>query len=179
MHDEQSLLTIKNVDASLSYGKIYSSKRWDIIVIILVILGIIALVVAPIGMIKKKKNKDLLFSVIMGFIIGGVSLLASFLIGMYVSYGRRKAKLILQDAVLLNARAESLGTQFEVRYPALVMTTMAIRVKFCYHGRKIVKESTHKGNRFFLMVFKKYANREIKIAYSPKYDEVLLLKVYG
>ena len=61
MHDEQSLLTIKNVDASLSYGKIYSSKRWDIIVIILVILGIIALVVAPIGMIDVQKNKDLLF----------------------------------------------------------------------------------------------------------------------
>lgn len=176
MHNEQYLVRIKDVDASLSYGKIYSSGRWNIVVVLLAILGISALVVASIGLIDVQSDKTLLLSAIMGYVIGGVSFLAALLLGLYISRGRRKAKLFLQDAILLNARAEALGTQFEVRYPAIAMSAVALRVKFRYHDRKIVKDSTWKGSGFHLVVFKKYADREIKIAYSPKYDEVLLLK---
>lgn len=176
MHNEQYLVRIKDVDASLSYGKIYSGRIWNIVVVLLAILGIIAVVVASIGLIDAQSDKTLLFSAIMGYVTGGGSFLAALLIGLYISRGRRKVKLFLQDAVLLNARAEALGTQFEVRYPAIIMPAVAIRVKFRYHDRTIVKDSTYKGSRFHLVVFRKYADRKIKIAYSPKYDEVLLLK---
>lgn len=78
MCDEQDLLEIKNVDASLSYGKIYSGRIWNIIVIFLAILAILAAIVSSIGLIDALKDKDLLFSVIAGYVIGGVLILSSF-----------------------------------------------------------------------------------------------------
>lgn len=177
MYEEQlKVLDIKNIDASLSHGKIYTARRWDIIVGFLAVLGILAAVLASVGLIDVQKDKDLLSSVIIGYVIGGIAIVSAVFIGSYVSHGRRKAKLFLQDAVLLKAKAESLGTQVEARFPAIFMPATAIRVKFRYHERKIVKESRCKEGRIYLSAFKKYADREIKIAYSPHYDEVLLLK---
>ena len=60
MYNEQYLVRIKDVDASLSFDKIYSSGRWNIVVVLLAILGIIALVVASFGLIDAQSDKTLL-----------------------------------------------------------------------------------------------------------------------
>lgn len=88
-----------------------------------------------------------------------------------------------KDAVILPAQAIE-ADRFKNSVNHIVR--LKISVKFYYEGRKIIQESGDKNPRkesiFYSKpgydaVFRKYINRPIEILYSPKYDEVMLLKI--
>ena len=164
---------LKDVDASLTYGKIYTGKIWDILIGVIVLATLLMIIVATIGYVEEK---ELSVSIVMGYVMSGVLLISAILIGLYVCHGRRKGKLFLKDAIILKAKTSSLGKTSDFRFPALVVSAEAIRVIFYMGNKRIVKDSVYKGSRSYLHVFRKYADKEITIAYSPKYDEVLLIK---
>ena len=60
-----------------------------------------------------------------------------------------------------------------------------ISLEFYYNGKKYVKESGEKNDMQqdliyyapgYDSVYRKYVNRDIRILYSPKYDQVMILK---
>lgn len=93
----------------------------------------------------------------------------------------RRVKLWTQDAVALTAKSSTIGNSYAYTM-VFPMKTKKILVQFEYNGRIIRKESgsEHKSRQNnlngYARLFKKYADREISILYSPKYDQVLILK---
>ena len=94
-------------------------------------------------------------------------------ISVPVEQNKKKIALWLKDAVILGARSKSLGTQLVY---GSIITATAIEVKFYYNGKMYKRRSERKGKLLYLFLFNKYADKGILIAYSPKYDKVMLLK---
>ena len=168
-------LKVSDIDASLNYGKIYTSKAWDATFIVMLILSVLVMVFAVVGLFDKPYDSNSKFMIVFGFVFGGFMLLVTLLLFLYINRGKKKATLWLKDAVLLEARCTLLDTSMQVRR-SVVVKAAAIRVKFTYNGKKYTKESSYKGTRAYLPVFNKYADKKITIAYSPKYDQVMLVK---
>lgn len=168
-------LKVSDIDASLNYGKIHTGKAWNATFIAMLILSVLVMVFAVVGLFDKPYDSSDKFMIIFGFVFGGFMLIVTLLLFLYVNRGKKRAALWLKDAVLLEARCTLLDTRMEVRNSAAAKAA-AIRVKFTYNGKKYTKESSYKGARTYLPVFNKYADRKITIAYSPKYDQVLLVK---
>ena len=78
----------------------------------------------------------------------------------------QKIKLWLQDAVRLEAKCSELGA----RGGAYAGAGIEITVSFCYDGN----QRTASG---FGLVYKNYAGRVVDILYSPKYDQVMMLRL--
>ncbi len=109
---------------------------------------------------------------------GGMTLLIlliSILLQRFFRSGKKKVEVYLQDAVVLKAISVTKGEQLAIR-SVIVCTTNAIEVEFVYNDQRYVRQSTYKDKPLYSPVYKKYINREILIAYSPKYDEVMLIK---
>ena len=88
---------------------------------------------------------------------------------------KKKILLWLEDAIETIAYSKKIGEN-RVGLPP---KATKIRVRFAINGVTYKRESTAKivgGQRGYLGTYNKYANREIRILYSPKYDEVLILK---
>ena len=88
---------------------------------------------------------------------------------------KSKVKMWLNDAVVLKAYSMKTGEYKSFLFP----NACAIDVKFSFNGINYVKSSNIKtfgGKTGYLTTLEKYANREIDIAYSPKFDEVLIIK---
>lgn len=175
------LRLIKKVDAILNYGKIYSSLLWNVIFVIILFFAICLILVAIFIGLNEIQSIDKESTSAVGSVIGGCSigcfvLIVDLIMYAYVNYGRKKAKIFLGDAVLLDAETKSLGSKTEIRFPVIFASAYAIRVIFYFNERKIIKDSIYKEKLVYLPIFKDYINRKIKIAYSPKYDQVLILK---
>ena len=94
---------------------------------------------------------------------------------MFFNKGKKKAALWLKDAVILDAQAKSLGQTLHVRN-LIMRTATAIEVSFEYDDKRYVRQSIYKDKPLYLAVYTKYVDKKILIAYSPKYDEVMLIK---
>lgn len=91
---------------------------------------------------------------------------------------KKEIKIYLQDAVILEAHTEDIGSLSIYRR---FYDGVKIRVEFRYDGKVITKESgdpkrAGKIIHGYDKVFWKYANRKINILYSPQYDQVMFLK---
>ncbi len=67
----------------------------------------------------------------------------------------------------------------DVSYEGLLLSSIKIEIKFGYKNKKIKKVSTAKvfgGKIGYLSTFNKYADRQVKILYSPTFGEVFILK---
>lgn len=173
-------IQLQDIDASLTYGQIFSGKAWNGIIIFLYVLtGIAAtlmlawLIGVPLTMGKYDSN-DVAF-LIAGpcFVVIMVVILIS--LQMFFNKGKKKAALWLKDAVILDAQAKSLGQTLHVRN-LIMRTATAIEVSFEYDDKRCVRQSTYKDKPLYLAVYTKYVDKKILIAYSPKYDEVMLIK---
>ena len=99
---------------------------------------------------------------------------------------RKEIKLWLQDAVELGAFCEILlsdhtDTPLLDAIFSLPPSKAKIRVKFKYNGKHYSKDSGYKNKNGefkndYQAVWVKYADKSINILYSPKYDEVIVLK---
>ena len=102
----------------------------------------------------------------------------------------KNAKRWLSDALIVNldAMCEKIDNDLVLGLPNNVLyvnNKTWIAVKFKYNNKKIVKYSgdkkpTDKNNLWFnsgfFSCFNKYVNKQIKIFYSPSYDEVFIVR---
>ena len=166
---------VQDIDASLKYGQVFSGKIWGSAVILLSIasacIGIVVIII-PITSIEYRS--DIIF-IVCGSFLFIFLVLSTVIIQMFFNKGKKKAALWLKDAVILDAQAKSLGQTLHVRN-LIMRTATAIEVDFEYDDRRCSRQSTYKDKPLYLAVYTKYADKKIRIAYSPKYDEVMLIK---
>ena len=171
---------VQDIDASLTYGHIFSGKAWNgILFFLYILIGVAAalicawLIGVPLTM-GKYESSD------MAFIIGGpcciiIMTIVVVTLQMFFNRGKKKATVWLEDAIVLEAYAKSVGQTLHVRN-MIARTATAIEVSFEYDDKRCVRQSTYKDKPLYLAVYTKYADKKILIAYSPKYDEVMLIK---
>lgn len=173
-------LKSEDIDATLKHGQVFASKKWSkLFVTMYVLLGIVfAMVVFMlIGIpltVGEYDNDSIITIVCCG--CGSLLLLLLFiLVQRHFASGKKKVDTWLLDAVLLKAYAVSKGEQLLFR-GVMVRAAVVIEVKFVFNNKQYIKQSTCRDKPLCLPVYKKYANKEISIAYSPQYDEVMLIK---
>lgn len=166
---------VQDIDASLKYGQVFSGKIWGSAVILLSIasacIGIVVIII-PITSIEYRS--DIIF-IVCGSFLFIFLVLSTVIIQMFFNKGKKKAALWLKDAVILDAQAKSLGQTLHVRN-LIMRTATAIEVSFEYDDKRYVRQSIYKDKPLYLAVYTKYVDKKILIAYSPKYDEVMLIK---
>ena len=171
-HYEKTDIQVRDIDATLN-RQIYSSKIWGFIfktgfaMFILFFICGIFLAIFPGNEDEKEASK------IMIHMMGIVSVIM-FFVCLYLDNEKRQVRRWLRDAVILKAITKTVDKS-TAPYPLFVKTT-AIQIKFSYMGKHYVKRSEYKGEIRPLYVFNKYADKEILIAYSPKYDQVMFIK---
>ena len=78
----------------------------------------------------------------------------------------------MKDAVELNASSEGLKKSY---FGFSDIGLRKLKVAFKYENKKHVAYSGTKQVNGYDRIFFRYSNRQIKILYSPKFDEVMLL----
>lgn len=169
---------VSDIDVSLSQGQLYGTKHFIVLwlsIIISSLLVAIGIILLTLFCIELEWNGEIFFSCVFCIIIG-----SGFLISMIYCFVKDKkikkcVSLWLEDAVKITALTNKVD-EFRAGFQPL---SVKICVKFNLNGLTYFRESSAKcfgGKPGYLGVFKHYMDKEISILYSPKYDEILLLK---
>jgi len=169
-------MQISNVGASLSQGKFLDKKQLYILY-----LGMIAFLLFPLITIIMQFIPQIEWDSQIIITMVGSDMMFLFFLSIYAfvlkknNQLRKKIIIWLEDAIEINAYSKKIGENRLGFQPKAVK----IQVTFMLNGKTYIRESTVKvfgGEKGYLGTYKKYADREIRILYSPKYDEVLILK---
>lgn len=161
----------QDIGANLQIGQIYTNKMLITLICCFVMECFVVILGIAISI------DDISNKIWICFIMGGIILgIITWLTIRYLNGIKRKVKLWLEDAIILAAKTKKIDTSIACRAPGICLSTSAIQVRFRYAGKEYVKSSTHKGKVYCLHIYNKYADRKILIAYSPKYDQVMLIK---
>lgn len=163
---------MNRVAASLEHGRILS-KKWITFLHAIIFLALI--LIAGIIAIGITENVMALFALIFPVLI--ITIFVFLIVKDFLL--KKKLKMCLYDAVELNATTSKVGTY---RY-YMGGTMYKIRVKFNFNGKTITRNSgkqcvesnSYSTKAGYDEVFKKFVDRQIKILYSIKYDQVLIL----
>ncbi|MDE7395373.1 MAG: hypothetical protein K2M95_04565 [Clostridiales bacterium] len=164
-------LGVEDIEATLRHGKINISKAYTALYAFVWLLTGLPLLFGVLDFIFHSVNEghlDLL-------LLGAVLFAATSFFFFNFNRGKRKVKKWLIDAVILRAKAQNVreGKEF-MRYGSVRAT--AIEVSFSYAGTDYVKSSLEERKIApCRSVFNQYADKEILIAYSPIYDQVMLI----
>lgn len=168
-------MDVSDIDISLTLGQlIYGGKWWWIISLfaLATMFPICTLIMlfAPINF-----TVEIIFGLVGGNIISLCILIFAVYLVVKDFKTKSKVKRWLNDALVLKAYAIKTREYKSFFFPS----ACAIDVKFSFNGINRIKSSNVKtwgGKMGCLTTFEKYANREINIAYSPKFDEVLIIR---
>ncbi len=168
------------VDATLKHGQVFSSKVWRALIIFFYVLMsivlsicIIYLTVVPLT-VGVYSQGDLL-AMICSCIFSVIFLIGVIIFHKCYNSRKRNVEMWLKDSILLKAKSTSIGQRLVVRN-FIALTGFALEVSFMYDDMCCTRRSERDSKLVFLPVYRKYANKVITIAYSPKYDEVILIK---
>ena len=161
------MIKISKIAATLQYGIVFSGLLLAMLYFILC-CGMALLIVPPIiAIIQKIKLTEVM--IIGSMLFGAGCLLFSGYHLLKEGVIRRKIKRWLGDAVLLRAISKKLLS-------AGIPSSSKIQIEFVYN-RKKKKQVSLPGKLLQIQtIFSRYADREIQILYSPKYDQVMILK---
>ncbi len=106
-------ITVRDVDATLTHGQMYTAKLWDIFLIYMLVFSAVIIAVSVAVWIFSD-DKETLFAVKFVFGFGIVFLLIMGLLCIYIMRGRRRVKRYLEDAEILNAKATPSGDRKSV-----------------------------------------------------------------
>lgn len=88
----------------------------------------------------------------------------------------KEVKTWLEDAVEIKAHSKKIG---EIRSGMFYVLSIQIEIRFQYGGKVHKKQSSVKVSglpKGYAEWFNRYADKDVDILYSPKYDEVMILK---
>ena len=166
---------MKRIAASLRYGKLL--KKTAIFFVVGIVISIVILIVTfnLLFQLILNGNDDVSGTILA--IIGGLCLGGGYL--WFCSYllvndviNVKKCKEWLKDAVELDAYCE--GIRDENTNILLRKFCLKLKVYFKYNDKKLIRYSLTKHNDGYDICLYKYANKDLKILYSPKYDEVMI-----
>ncbi|MBQ4049755.1 MAG: hypothetical protein IJD07_03775 [Clostridia bacterium] len=172
----------KNIDVSLKEGKVFKRQDWIITYslfvscLMLPICGVVCFLLSIYG-IENFANEDLFVltcsSIIMLFLVVGI-------VFVLVQKGRLRKKIYLcfDDAVELYAKTVAID---RIYYP--IRPATKLMVTFYYNKRRHTLYSGDPNKNYYIIknngyykILERYADKKVKILYSPKYDEVFFLK---
>lgn len=180
----QELKDISKVVGVLDYGPFEWHKR-KVLIITLVILTIvmlfaIAFLVTMLSIehiASQDPNAPFIISMIF---LGMVFLVPSTIFLVFLIRNeklRGKIQLYMEDAIVVKAKTKKIDSRYS--FPFFIESSK-IQVDFTIDGkhyqrlsRNALSKSSDKGG--YYPIWSKYVDREITIAYSPKYDEVMIL----
>ena len=166
---------LTKIDASLEYGRFFTGGllkfanfALGFTLFFLLLINVILLIFLS----GSELDGDVMF----GLISMNILLIPFFAVMLYIVRKNKKLKknilIWIEDAVELIAYSENIGNIMHIP------PQTKIRVTFYFDGKPYSKVS--KGGDWLTYghhkIFTRYANREINILYSPKYDQVLILK---
>ena len=168
-------MQLSDIDISLSLGQLIWKKQFKAILLFIILLCIFPIISIIMLFFPIEWNSQ----IILVLVIINLLCLAMMFLPIYLlirDYNNKKQiKLWLNDIIEIKAYSRALGEYKSLFLPKGIV----IQVEFKIDEKKYIKNSTIKvfgGGTAYLATFKKYADREIKILYSPKYDQVLILK---
>lgn len=173
-------MNISKIVGSLAYGRLFSGKWMSFFYIILVSMLIFPAITIITLIITFTVGFEWPGEMV-GFFIG-CNIYAGLLIAVYVSIIVRNKKLRkkiiiwLEDAIQVKAHAKIIDS---VRL-GIQPKQAKIKIDFKIDGKKYSRISSGKmpggGPEGYHKIWANYADREINILYSSKYDQVLILK---
>lgn len=167
-----------NVTTSLSRGLILDKSKFILLYLVVVICCcLVATSVMLMVFIPQAEWNAQSVALVILLGVGSVVMMSPFVF-LIVKNKRiiKDVNLWLEDAVQLAAYSKKIG---EVRSGVLHSLSIRIEVRFQYDGKVHKKQSDAKVcglPRGYVGWYNQYADREIIILYSPKYDEVMILR---
>lgn len=165
----------KDIDISLSLGQLIYGKKWVPVIcflLIAVLFPILTLVMCCFSI-----SWD--FGMIVTLVLLNLFSLTILSLPLYIiikdKWTKKQVTIWMQDAVKLEAYSKKIDECKLMFLPKGIR----IQVAFEMNSTKYVRNSTVKtlgGGKAYLASFTKYADRKINVLYSPKYDEVMILK---
>lgn len=166
---------ITNIEVSLSHGNFLNKKQIIALYIGLIVSLFLPFLTIVLLITQFEWDGQMIFAMVVGDVI--FLALFSILVLLIIENNklRKKITLWIEDAIELKAYSKNIGENRLGIQPKAVK----IQVRFKIQDQTFTRESTAKvfgGQKGYLGIYKKYSDREINILYSPKYDEVLILK---
>lgn len=167
---------LSDIDVSLSQGQLYHTKHLIVLWLafisssLLIIMGIISLVLSCI-----KWDKKIFIVGVLCMLIGIMFFIISIFCLVKDNKAKRRIAIWLEDAVELKAHSQKINE----RRLGIQLKATKIQVNFTLNNDCYIVESTYKvfgGYEGCVGCFNKYANRDVNILYSAKYNEVMILK---
>lgn len=164
-----------NIDASLSHGNFLDKKQLTVLYIGLFVSLLLPLLAIILLITQIEWDGKMIFAMV----VGNIMFISFFSVLVFIKIKnnklKRKIMIWIKDAIEVKAYSKNIGENRLGIQPKAVK----IQVRFKINDMAFTRESTAKafgGQKGYLGTYKKYADREIDILYSPKYDEVLILK---
>lgn len=184
MKKQNHEIDLSRIAGLLSYGSFMGDSRKKVIsltvAIVFICLFVLALAVIRLSIDFTNSSISVLSFVsgLISFIIG-LSVLPIFTVFIVVKNERirNEVELWVADSVEVTANATSVGTKRKYFFPAT-----KLQIDFVINGIHYSRTSDSrktKGNNFeggYYYIWSKYADRKVKILYSLKYDQVMVLK---
>lgn len=169
-------MKVNNIAVSLSLGQLLHKKHFVTLYLGMAIsLLFPAITIALLFFPQIISDNQLLYALITGNII----FVSFFCVLVYVKVKDTKIKktvtIWLEDAIQLQAHCKKVDQIMAGMQPKAVK----IKVTFKLDDKVFSKVSTAKvfgGQSGYLGTFTKYADKDVVILYSPRYDEVLIVK---
>ena len=174
------MLDLKRIDVSLSHGKVLIGTTLFLLYFSAVISLLISLMIVLCMIFFSVGQLDFDKETIIGLSILGIMGVLFFCVCLFVIIKNFKFKKKLlnwqNDFIELHAYSKKIDS---CKYGLFSPIASKIQVQFRIGDKRIRKDSSFKafgGGEGYSNAFNKYANRQIQILYSPKYDQVLILK---
>lgn len=178
-------IDISDIAGLLNYGTFWSESKKKIFVnyfgILFLCLFMMVLTVVMISIEYNQMSRsliELITSIIMYIVIFSLLPIVLTIMVMKNEKMRKNVYLWMEDAVLVNAFAKCVGLKKQLG----IFPSVKLQVNFKMDGISYSKESRsnhYKTKNFeegYYYIWSKYADKEIRILYSPKYDQVMILK---
>lgn len=170
------MINISDIDVSLSQGQLYRIIHFIILWFafisssLLIIMGIVSLVISCI-----EWDSEIFIAGIICIFMGICFLIVITHCLIKDKKIKRKVVIWLEDAKELKAYSKKIDEHRLGMQPK----STKIQIDFTLNNNRYKIESTYKvfgGYEGSVSCFNKYADRDVNILYSPKYNEVLILK---
>lgn len=185
MTETEKAKYLPQIAATLKYGKYPCLDSKKIYTVYFLTLGLccVPLVIAITGISMELSDSPNFIWYI--FLAVGVFLVLQLILLLCLLYYKSEIKKVskwLDDAVLITATSKQILAR-EVEWSDAAFSTPAIKIKvfFKFDNKTYVYESCdhHSGSACpdgCTYYWRKYADKEVNILYSPKYEEVMILK---
>lgn len=169
-------MDISNIDVSLSRGKLFVKTDYILLSVCLFIFCLMPLLTVVFFFIPEIEwDRELIVVLIITNLLSFACMSIPIFLFAKDKKTKSKVRIWLEDAIELKAFVNYVDEKIALLQPAATK----IQVNLILDGKHFYKESSVKHSGWqpgYDKFFTKYVNKEVKIMYSPKYDEVMIIK---